>query len=259
MNIANQGKSPSQIVGTLSEWFRRAEEMGITLDDLQRMIDDPNKRRDVISHWKGISTSSVTWARAAKIMGKKAIGIEVASKLGIRLSKIEIARYGLVPCGEGSLEEARDDGLCLAAIPRLNQVQLREKAAPRYLYPSNWYLRREERELFSEVNYSEPGYYLIGALPDSTNMIWLDQEKAVDEAGFQVSLVVELAYAAAGYLALGHGELFSNYLRCRDVDSGGNRCVVGVIEGQVYVSFSWGSCRLSGLGVARRQFLGLTS
>lgn len=244
MKIANQGKTASQTVGTLSEWFRRAEEMGITLDDLQVMIDNPEKRRDVIVHWKGIVPSNISWTRAGAIMGNQIVGIEAAHTLGVSVPRGQLSKYELVPFAEVELEVARDRGMYLVAMPEIDLLSLR-KAAGRCFYYRRWY----DDQKFAMVK-SRRGYHLLGELASSTRKSWLEQQVMIP-VSYEVPRLVEMAYLAAATLSR---KAFPNFVRCSDV-SDGNRCNVGVYEGLVRVQGGdFDSTHFSSLGVAFGQF-----
>lgn len=49
--IANQ-ISPSQVSGRLATWHRVMEEAGLTYDDLQKPIDDPKFRKELLNFWQ---------------------------------------------------------------------------------------------------------------------------------------------------------------------------------------------------------------
>jgi hypothetical protein len=51
-SIANLNVSPSQVSGKLATWHRVMEEAGLSYEDLQAPIDDPEMRERLVTAWK---------------------------------------------------------------------------------------------------------------------------------------------------------------------------------------------------------------
>jgi len=50
-SIVNQ-ISPSQVTGRLATWHRLMEDVGLTYEDLQKPINDPDFRKKLVNFWK---------------------------------------------------------------------------------------------------------------------------------------------------------------------------------------------------------------
>lgn len=60
-SIAHPAPSPSQVSGRLSTWHRVMEEAGLTYDDLQKPIDDPAFRKNLVEFWHGDRVTDVNF------------------------------------------------------------------------------------------------------------------------------------------------------------------------------------------------------
>ncbi|PIS40768.1 MAG: hypothetical protein COT26_01605, partial [Candidatus Kerfeldbacteria bacterium CG08_land_8_20_14_0_20_43_14] len=54
----NNTSSPSQVSGRLATWHRVMKEAGLTLDNLQKSIDDPKFRERLIAFWQSGGVTS---------------------------------------------------------------------------------------------------------------------------------------------------------------------------------------------------------
>src|SRR3989344_7080599 len=134
--------SPSQVVGRVSEWFRRMEEAGLTLDDLQAPIDDPTMRERLVRFWKAGGYEATTDQKLARaIMGRNFLGIEeVSQHLGVTFSDKQRAQLAEVPFAEATLQECKDTHILVAGYP-LSVLDVRSHVSRNlfYLHENAWY------------------------------------------------------------------------------------------------------------------------
>src|SRR3989344_5706967 len=78
--IANLNITPSQVTGRLATWHRLMEEAGLTYNDLQIPIDDPEFRQNLIAFWQ--SRTLLEPVNAANVAGTKEFLAKEHFKLG---------------------------------------------------------------------------------------------------------------------------------------------------------------------------------
>lgn len=242
--------SQSLTFGQGSELVQALVRQGLTSQGAQRLIEDQNLVHQVITLVQG-SGEVTPWNRAAAIMGNRAIGIVLAAKLGLELSSAEKAKYNQVPLSQTELEDAARQGYYLVATPSVSLLGL-HRAAGKLFWDQDWY----QNQAFALIQ-SRAGYHLLRQLPNSTSKNWSEQ-LALQPAGFEAPLAVEMAYLATAWLALGHGAAFPNWDRTDDIDSDGGRVSVRVCGSRVDVR-GWDFGRDSVIAVASGQFRSLVS
>lgn len=168
----------------------------------------------------------VSWEKAREILGPKAVGIDVATKLGLEFSEEELARWQTVPFTEKELLSAQSLGLYLFAIPEIDLDTLNNLPDVNFniLYPEDWNFDRKSRG----------GYRLIWA-PSS----WIKRDRPYDNQYLVNQFEVEGIYACPTidnlYLFCAwlkeHNELFADcFLESKDTDPSGWKMSVGVYK-----------------------------
>lgn len=234
--------------GQGSELVQALVRQGLNSQGAQRLIEDQNLAGKVVNLAQG-SGEVTPWNRAAAIMGDRAIGIAVASKLGLN---VRSTAYSTVPFNEVELVEAARQGLYLVAMPSVDLLSLR-KAAGNLFWNQDWYQNQDFARTVAHA-----GYHLLRELPGSTNKNWSEQ-LALQPTSFEAPQAVEVAYLAAAWLALNRGAAFPDWVRTSDVDSVGVHVIVRVYGSRVLISDLWDSSRDSDIAVASGQFRSLVS
>lgn len=233
-----------------SELVQALVRQGLNSQGAQHLIEDQNLARQVVNLAQGKESGEVTpWNRAAAIMGGRAIGIAVASRLGLN---VRSTAYPTVPFSQVELVEAARQGLYLVAMPSVDLLSL-SKAAGNLLWNQDWY----QGVKFAKAK-SRAGYHLLRQLPGSTSKNWSEQG-ALQPLDFEAPMAVEIAYLAAAWLALNRGMAFPDWVRTSDVDSVGGHVIVGLGGSRVDVRSYWDSGRDSDVAVASGQFRPLAS
>lgn len=237
--------------GQGSELVQALVRQGLTSQGAQRLIEDQNLAGKVVNLAQG-SGEVTPWNRTAAIMGDRAIGIAVATKLGLKLSSAKKTKYDKVPFSEAELEAAARQGYYLVAVPDVNLLDLR-LAAGKFFWDQDWYQNQDFARAVAHA-----GYHLLRELPGSTSKNWSEQS-VLQPSGFEAPMAVEMAYLAAAWLALNRGVAFQNWVRTSDVGSVGGHVIVRIDGSRVFVLYFWDSVRNSHVAVASGQFRPLAS
>ncbi len=236
-------------LGQGAEFVQALVHQGLTSHYAQRLIEDQTLASNVVKLLQGNVSETTSWNRAAAIMGDRAIGIAIASGLGL---KVQSAKYLTVPFSEVELAESTRQGFYLVAMPSVDLLALRQVAG-KYFWDQDWYRGQK----FTKAK-SRAGYHLLRQLPDSTNKNWSEQV-AMQPLGCEAPMTVEMAYLTAAWLSLGRGAAFPDWVRTSEVDSGGGHVIVRVNGSRVGVGDGWDSSRGSDVAVASGQFRNLAS
>ena len=173
------------------------------------------------------TTTSQTSART--IMGQHFFGVEEAMKhFGVNPSRRQLAVLGEVPFSEDVLTACKDTHVLVAVFP-LSIVDIRgiSKKLPdqTLFYNQDWY----NSEAFANDK-GETGWQLVRKTPiaNSTSKTWAEQQALLtsDEETPKAQVMV---YTIIGFFLATGERLFEKvYVRCVDLDSGGDRVYVGL-------------------------------
>ena len=195
---------------------------------------------------------------AREIMGTNFFGIEEAIKyFGVNATKQQLAYLAEVPFSEEVLKSCKDTHVLVAIFP-LSILDIRgiaKKQSDRTLfYSQDWY----DKQAFAKDK-GEVGWQLVRKEPiaNSTSKTWNDQQALLskDEETPTARIVV---YTMVGhFLATGERLFEKIYVRCVDLDWGGDRVSVGGFDAGGLDVSSWNGDdrRLGNIGVsaARKQ------
>lgn len=217
-NIANP--SPEKVIARTSECMRRLLEAGLTYDDLQKPIDDPEMRERLVHFWKyGVWATSVSHQRAREIMGKNFFGIAEAEKY-FRFDATHEERIALkiIPFPEKVLEVFSHTHILIAVSP------LSIRAIGEF-YGVPWWLKEE----FAQSTDKAPVWYLIRKTPReySVGKPWGESQLCLTNNEMVPSTQV-IAYTIMGrYLATGERLFRDVYVYSSDRSSFGSRVKLG--------------------------------
>lgn len=251
--IANP--TTSQVVGRISELHRRLEEAGLSFDDLQLPIDDPEMRKRLVRFWKaGAHEASTDQKLARAIFGLSFIGPkDVAELLKVQFSAKQLTQLEPIPFTEATLQEVRNTHVLVAGFP-LSIDEIRRKVPHLFCTSEGgWYAN----EAFARKKV-RLAWHLVrrDIVPGSTNRPFTKDEKGpgqlelLGENEF-VPRASEMVYAAIlGAMAAGSRIPENVYGRTEDIDSFGNRVIVGFYSGRLSIFRYWVDGRRSDFGLA---------
>lgn len=144
-----------------------------------------------------ILDGGLSWEEAKEIMGVRAIGVEVAKKLHIKVNHPE--KYLTVPFDEEELKQAKERGMYLVAMPKITLFNLDHKNPNSHIVSAG---RWHATHPFFTATETRPGVCLLGNLPDSGYRSLEDQKKMLPD-GFEIPQAVEFAYLVYARLIAG--------------------------------------------------------
>ncbi len=234
------------------EVLLKLEAAGLCDDLAQRVID--SKDNDLAKKVVRLITNggfepSTSQKRAREIMGRNFFGVEEAiTHFGVNPTKQQSAYLAEVPFTEEVLASCKDTHVLVAVFP-MSVLDIRGACKDQSLfYNQDWY----NKQAFAKDR-GEVGWHLVCKTPvkDSTSKTWDEQQKLLgkDDETPSVRVVV---YTMIGHFRATGERLFENiYVRCSDLDSGGNRVNVGNFDAKgLYVDIIWDDYRYDYLGLA---------
>jgi len=250
--VAHPGVSiRSQVLDNTAQLHRLLEEEGLAPEALQRVIDDPTFRRQLVQFWMGSTPSanaSLTVAAAAQIMGAGNFhGPEALTKLGVTMSKTASKKaFGKVPFSAEVLEACRDTHV-LVACAGISLMEVWGFQTNLFYAKSDpWY--KSQQFATTKV---KAGWYLVRKtpVPDSTSNTWEEQLSLLTEVD-EVPRASVLAQAILIHYLETDERLFPGiYVRFSDVVSGGVRVYLGRFDQDgLSVDSNWGTYRNSSVG-----------
>ncbi len=223
--IANQ-PSPSQVVGKLSECFRRLEQAGLDLDDLQAVIDDPTMRVRLVRYWKAGARETHTYQettsqlRVRERIPRNFIGInEVMQQMNVIYADPDLATLAEVP--EALLADWCDDDLVFPGFPLTVQEMFRR-------HPDLFAITKEEggrKELYrghhgfiKEVKVELRWYRIrkIGVKYYRSQHDLNYHEGNLEQGKCRVASIAPVTFMALMYRLLTGEWLFEQGVRCRE-------------------------------------------
>jgi hypothetical protein len=131
--------SPSQVSGRLATLHRVMEEAGLTYEDLQTPIDDPEMRKKLVAFWQsGGFESTTSQKRAREIL--PVFGIEEAIKhFGANPTSQQRSLLSEIPLSEAVLQECKNTHILIVIFP-ISILDIRGKVQDKGLfYNQDWY------------------------------------------------------------------------------------------------------------------------
>jgi len=207
---------PIKAITRASECTRRLMEKGVTLDDMQAVIDDPVLRAKVVRFWKFGGIEPVTTQSIAReIMGENYFGIEEAIKhYQITPSADQLERLREVPFTAEQLRKRNNTHILIAVFPN-DPISVIRDDFPELFNPAcdasfSAPLSSSNRFL---VNYGDLGWHLISrcSMLNSQSPIYEDQLKMPREKE-RLPSARTLVYMLVGYFLSTHKRLFESVL-----------------------------------------------
>ncbi len=235
------------------EVLLKLESAGLCEELAQRIIDskDNDLAKKVIRLiFNGCFEASTSQKRSREIMGKNFFGVEEAiAHFGVNPSKQQSAYLAEIPFAETVLEACKNTHVLVAVFP-MSLLDIRGACKDQGLFfRQNWY----NKEAFAKKK-GEVGWQLIRktSIDDSTSKIWDEQNKLLGKDD-EVPTVRAVVYTMIShYKATGERVFEKIWVRCSDLDSGGNRVNVGIFD-------DGGLCVGSLRDGLSRDYLGLSS
>lgn len=235
------------------EVLLKLEAAGLNNELAQKVID--SKGNDLAAKVvrllkNGGFEPSTSQKRAREILGKNYFGVEeVIKHFGVNPSKHQLAALAEVSFSEAVLKECANTHLLVAVFP-LSILDIRGKVERQlfYRHEDSWY----NNQAFAKDR-GEVSWQLVRKtpVPNSTSKNWADQQALLAKIEETPKAQVMVYTIIGHYLATGE-RLFDNiYVRCLDVDSHGNRVLVGYFGAEgLYVNYNWDDGRYGYLGVS---------
>jgi len=192
---------------------------------------------------------STSQKRAREVMGAKNVfGIEEAIKhFGVNPSKQQTAALAEIPFTEAELEECKETHVLVAVFP-FSILEVRGKMTSKLFYDQTWY----NKEAFAKDR-GDVSWQLVRKtpFPNSTSKTWQEQQLFLPRTDETPTARV-MVYTIIGHLLATGERLFENvYVRCSNVNSNGNRVLVGGFDALgLDVNDYWGDGRHDLVSVA---------
>ncbi len=235
------------------EVLLKFEAAGLTDELAKRVIDSKDNElaaKVVRFIQNGGFEATTSQKQAHEIMGKNIFGIEEAVQhFGVKPTRAQLSALAEVPFTEAELRECKNTHILVAVLP-MSILDIRGKVSrnQRLFYDQDWY----NKEAFAK-DCGEAAWHLVRKTPvkNSTSKTWNEQQALLAE-NEEMPTARVMIYTIIGHFLVTGERLFENiYVRCSDVDSGGDRVYVGdFASGGLGVSGHWGGNRDDGIGVA---------
>jgi len=237
------------------EFLLKMEKAELTSSLAQRVVDSKGNdlaKKVVRLIENGGFEPSTSQKRAREIMGRNMFGVEEAIRhFGVNPGRRELALLAEVPWSEEVITVHKDTHI-LIAVFSLSVLDVRgiakKLADPEILfYNQDWY----DKQAFAEDR-GEIGWQLVRKTPiaNSTNKSWNEQQALLkDEETPTARIVVQTV--VGHFLATGERLFEKIWVRCSDLDSGGDRVCLGGFDAQgLSVNNYWDGTRYDDIGLS---------
>ena len=224
-------------------------EAGLTYEDFQSPIDDPQMRARLVKFWRSGDYEPTTDEKMARAIGIPVFGVQEAIQhFKVKPTRAQLATLSVIPFSEQELRETKDTHVLVAVFP-LSILDVR-KANKKLFYSETegWYANEKFANDKGEV-----GSHLVRKtiVPNSTSKNWGEQQALLgDNEETPTARVMD--YTIIGHYLNTGERLFEHiYARCSDLFSGDGRVGVGGF-GSDGLGFSndWDDARGGRLGVS---------
>ncbi|MBU2633570.1 hypothetical protein KJ751_03670 [Patescibacteria group bacterium] len=226
-NIANP--SPEKVVARTLECLRRLMETGLTYEDLQSPIDDPQMRARLVNFWRSGGYEPTTDEKMARSIGITMFGVQEAIQhFGVKPTKSQLAMLSVIPFSEQKLREVKDTHILVAVLP-LSILDIKGKVDCSLFWSKEdaWY----HSEKFAKDK-GQAGWHLVRKtiVPNSTSKNWNEQQALLTD-NEETPIARIMVYTIIGHYLNTGERLFENiYARCSNLDSDGSRVNVGSFD-----------------------------
>lgn len=246
-HIANP--APEKVIARTSECLRRLIEAGLTYEDLQSPIDDPQMRARLVNFWRSGGYEPTTDEKMARAIGIPVFDVQEAIQhFKVKPTKAQLAALSVIPFSEQELREVKDTHILVAVFPMsiLDVRKVNNKLF--YSETGGWY----ESEKFAKDK-GEAGWHLVRKtiVSNSTRKNWNEQQSLLGD-NEEIPTARVAVYTIIGhYLNTGEKLFEKIYARCSDLASDGNRVSVGFFDSDgLGVSYYWYGYRSDYFGVS---------
>ncbi len=190
---------------------------------------------------KAMTSLNPQWLRAREIMGRNFFGIEEAIKhFGVKPSEEQLAVLGKIPFSEDVLTACKDTHVLVAIFPMsiLDVRSIVKELADQTLFFNNqdWYNKQEFANDKGEVGWKLIRKVLID---NSTSKTWNEQQALLSKDEETPKAQVVVYTMISHFLATGERLFEKVYVRCVDLDSNGERVVVGYFVAKGIIIKFW--------------------
>ena len=223
--IANP--NPEKVIARTSECMRRLIEAGLTYDDLQRPIDDPDMRNRLVRFWQSGGYEPTTTQKLARAIGIPVFGIEEAVQhFGVKPTRTQLSALAEIPFTEAELRECKDTHILVAVFP-MSILEIRGKVSgsQRLFYDQGWY----NKQVFAKEK-GKTEWRLVRKTPidSSISKTWPEQQALLSDKEETPSAQVMVYTIIGHFLATGERLFEHIYVRTSSVASVGCRVHVGL-------------------------------
>ena len=238
-----------QIGNFASAAARKAvDELGLDGDAVQLVITRGDKFSAAVKEAvRQLSLGTADHDRARAIMGRNMFGFEeMTEHFHMKSTPQLVAALAVIPFSEATLRACKDTHV-LVAFRGTPLMGVRNEANDLF-YDQDWY----ESETFAK-EVDDPRWCLVRKTPveKSTSKTW-DEQQALLGKHDETPLARVMVYTIIGHFKATGERLFENvYVRCSDVDSGGDRVSVGYFDsGGLNVVYDCDDGRDGNIGLA---------
>ncbi len=234
------------------EVLLKLEAAGLCDELAQKVVDSKDNdlaKKVVRLIQNGGFEPSTSQKHAREIMGKNIFGVEEAIRhFRVNPTKQQLAYLAEVPFTESVLEACKDTHVLVAVFP-ISLLDIRGACKDQGLfYNQDWYNKQSFAKEKGEV-----GWQLSRKTPvsDSTSKTWDEQNKLLGKDD-EVPSVRAVVYTMVGHYKATGERLFEKiWVRCSDLDSDGDRVVVGSFDALgLLVHVCWDVYRSHSVGLA---------
>lgn len=232
--------------GQGAELVQALVRQGLTPVMAQRVIENQELAAKTVEFVGAhLRTDVTSWTQAKKLMPDCAFGIQLARRLGFKVTEADVSRFSQVPFNQEELTKAYKAGFYLVAMPRVSLRTLYENGEHRFNGNVKWFIN----SVHDRRTMAREGWHLLRVLPGSDHKTWLEQASMIPDDESVLSLP-EMAYWVVCALSTGI-QPFSRSVRTYDVDMNGDRVVLEVFRSLVGVTVAYADYRAEDiLGVA---------
>jgi hypothetical protein len=209
------------------EVLLKLETAGLTDELAQKVID--SKGNDLAAKVvrfirNGGFEATTSQKRSREIMTKNFFGVEEAiTHFGVNPSEQQLAALAEVPFTEAVLEECKNTHILVAVFP-LSILEIRGKTTSKLFCEQSWYNEEPFANYRGGVN-----WHLVRKTPvkNSTYKNWNEQQALLAE-NEETPKAQVMVFTLTGHFLVSRETLFEQiHVRCSDLDSRGNRVLVG--------------------------------
>ncbi len=238
--IANP--EPAKVISRASECMRRLMEAGLTYDDLQEPINNPEMRQRLVHFWQFGCYGLTVTQKFARATGIPIFGIrEAIQHFGVKPTRAQLSALAEIPFTEAELRECKDTHILVAVFP-VSILDIRNKVGYK-LFTDDANAFCHDKQAFAK-NKGEAMWCLVRRVPvpNSLGKTWNEQQ-AILSANEEMPTAQVMTYTIIGHFLATGERLFENInICCSDVSPVGGRVHVGYFSSRshgLYFGAHW--------------------